>query len=185
MNTKNLVLMALLVSVGAALYVVIPGFSGGMKPDFMLTMMFIGILLFPNVKSVFLLAVTTGVISGLFSTFPGGFFPNIIDKFITAFVFFAFVLILKKVVVKLPVAIALCAAGTVLSGTIFLSAAIFVIGAEIPFGLLFTTVVLPAIVLNGVAFALIYPIVIQLVRRSKFETAVTPSSGRSGSITAR
>ena len=176
MNTKNLVLMALLVSVGAALYVIIPGFSGGMKPDFMLTMMFIGILLFPNVKSVFLLAVTTGVISGLFSTFPGGFVPNILDKFITAFVFLAFVLILKKTIQKLPVAIGLCAAGTLLSGTVFLSAAIFVIGANIPFGVLFTTVVLPAMLLNGVAFAFIYPIVITLVRRSKFETAVTQAA---------
>lgn len=176
MNTKNLVLMALLVSVGAALYVIIPGFSGGMKPDFMLTMMFIGILLFPNVKSVFLLAVTTGVISGLFSTFPGGFVPNILDKFITAFVFLAFVLILKKIVQKLPVAIALCAGGTVLSGTVFLSSAIFIIGADIPFGILFTTVVLPAMLLNGVAFTFIYPIVLTLVRRSKFETAVTQSA---------
>lgn len=176
MNTKNLVLMALLVSVGAALYVIIPGFSGGMKPDFMLTMMFIGILLFPNVKSVFLLAVTTGVISGLFSTFPGGFVPNILDKFITAFVFLAFVLILKNIIRKLPVAIALCAGGTVLSGTVFLSSAIFIIGANIPFGVLFTTVVLPAMLLNGIAFAFIYPIVLTLVRRSKFETAVTQSA---------
>ena len=54
MNTKNLVLMSLLVGVGAVLYIIIPGFNGGMKPDFMLTMMFIGILLFPDVKSVFL-----------------------------------------------------------------------------------------------------------------------------------
>jgi hypothetical protein len=30
MNTKNLVLMSLLVSIGAALYLVIPGFNGGM-----------------------------------------------------------------------------------------------------------------------------------------------------------
>ena len=56
MNTKNLVLMALLVAVGAALYLIIPGYGEGMKPDFMLTMMFIGILLFPEKKSVFLLA---------------------------------------------------------------------------------------------------------------------------------
>ena len=48
MKTKNLVLMALLVGVGCALYLVIPGIMGGMKPDFMLTMMFVGILLFPN-----------------------------------------------------------------------------------------------------------------------------------------
>ena len=173
MNTKNLVLMALLVSVGAALYVVIPGINGGMKPDFMLTMMFVGILLFPNLKSTFLLAITTGVISGLFSTFPGGFFPNIIDKAITAFVFLAFVFILKGAAAKLPVAIALCAGGTVLSGSIFLSAAIFIIGAEIPFTLLFTTVVLPAMIFNSIAFGLIYPIVIKLVKRSNFETAVS------------
>ncbi|RNF39410.1 tryptophan transporter [Planococcus salinus] len=176
MNTKNLVLMALLVSVGAALYVIIPGINGGMKPDFMLTMMFVGILLFPNVKSVFLLAVTTGVISGLFSTFPGGFFPNIVDKFVTAFVFFAAVVVLKKFVSKLPVAIILCAGGTVLSGSVFLSAAIFIIGANIPFSLLFATVVLPAMALNAIAFALIYPIVITLVKRSKFETAVSQTA---------
>ncbi|PSL30630.1 tryptophan transporter TrpP [Planomicrobium soli] len=173
MNTKNLVLMALLVSVGAALYLIIPGINGGMKPDFMLTMMFVGILLFPNVKSVFLLAVTTGVISGLFSTFPGGFFPNVIDKFFTAFIFFAVVMLLKKVATRLPVAVALCGLGTILSGAIFLSAAIFVIGAEIPFGLLFATVVLPAVLLNGVAFLFIFPIVISLVKRSKLQTAVS------------
>lgn len=176
MNTKNLVLMALLVSVGAALYVIIPGINGGMKPDFMLTMMFVGILLFPDKKSVFLLAITTGVISGLFSTFPGGFFPNIIDKFITAFVFFAMAVLFKKAVSKLPVSIALCAVGTMLSGTIFLSAAIFIIGADIPFGFLFATVVLPAIAMNGIAFALIFPIIITLVKRSKFKTAITQTA---------
>lgn len=176
MNTKNLVLMALLVSVGAALYVMIPGINGGMKPDFMLTMMFIGILLFPQVKNVFLLAVTTGVISGLFSTFPGGFFPNVIDKFITAFVFLAAVLILKKFMSKLPATIALSALGTMLSGAIFLSAAIFIIGVDIPFGPLFLTVVLPAALVNAIAFAIIYPIIISLVKRSKFDTAVTQSA---------
>lgn len=176
MNTKNLVLMALLVSVGATLYVVIPGINGGMKPDFMLTMMFVGILLFPNVKSTFLLAITTGVLSGLFSTFPGGFFPNIIDKFMTAFVFLALVMVLKKFITKMPVLIGLCAAGTLLSGTIFLSAAIFIIGANIPFSLLVVTVVLPAVVMNALAFALIYPIVTTLVKRSKFDTAVSPAA---------
>lgn len=175
MNTKNLVLMAMLVSVGAALYVIIPGFNGGMKPDFMLTMMFIGILLFPYAKNVFLLAVTTGVISGLFSTFPGGFVPNIVDKFITAFVFLAAVLLLKKFASKLPTAIALAAGGTMLSGTVFLSAAIFIVGADIPFSALFLTVVLPAMFINGIAFGLIYPIVLTLVKRSKFETPAIQS----------
>jgi len=173
MNTKNLVLMALLVGVGAALYLVIPGFSGGMKPDFMLTMMFIGILLFPKASHVFLLAITTGVISGLFSTFPAGFIPNVVDKFVTAFVFFAVVIALKHFTQKLPIAVALAGIGTLLSGTVFLSVAIFVLGVDVPFVGLLLGVVLPAVALNAIAFFFIFPIVTQLVKRSKFETALT------------
>lgn len=173
MNTKNLVLMALLVGVGAVLYIIIPGINAGMKPDFMLTMMFIGILLFPEVKSVFLLGISTGVISGLFSTFPGGFVPNIIDKSVTAFIFFGLILLLSKYVKKLPVAIALACIGTLVSGTVFLSTAIFIFGAGEAFGELFILVVLPAIAINAVAFFVIYPIIGTILKRSKFETALT------------
>jgi len=173
MNTKNLVLMALLVGVGAALYVAIPGINGGMKPDFMLTMMFVGILLFPDKKSVFLLAVSTGVISGLFSTFPSVFIPNIVDKFITAFAFFGLLILLKSLSKKLPVTAALAAVGTFISGTVFLSVAIFLLGVEMSFVLLFTTVVLPAVAINVVAFVIIYPIITGIVKRSKFETALS------------
>jgi len=66
LNTKSLVLMSLLTAVGAALYLIIPPITGGMKPDFMLTMMFISIFLFPEVRNVVLLAGTTGIISGIF-----------------------------------------------------------------------------------------------------------------------
>lgn len=173
MNTKNLVLMSLLIGVGAVLYIIIPGINGGMKPDFMLTMMFIGILLFPEVKSVFLLGVSTGVISGLFSTFPGGFLPNIIDKSVTAFVFFGLILLLNKFATKLPVAVMLTCVGTLVSGTVFLSTAIFVFGASALFGELFVLVVLPAIAINAVAFFIIFPIVGQLIKRTKFKTAIT------------
>ena len=173
MHTKNLVLMSLLVSVGAALYLVVPGFNGGMKPDFMLTMMFIGILLFPKASHVFLLAITTGVISGLFSTFPAGFIPNVVDKFITAFVFFAVVLLLKNLSTKLPVAVALTAIGTLFSGVIFLSVAIFVLHVDLPFSGLVIGVVLPTVALNAIAFFFIFPIVTQLVKRSKFKTVLS------------
>ena len=173
MKTKNLVLMAMLVAVGTALYLVIPGISGGMKPDFMLTMMFIGIFLFPDVRSVFLLAITTGVISGLFSTFPLGLFPNIVDKLITAFVVFAIVVTVKKITSNLIASTVLVGFGTLLSGTIFLSVAIFILGVELPFGLLFVTVVLPAIALNGVAYFIIKPIVIKVMERTSFSKPIT------------
>ncbi|WP_040224788.1 tryptophan transporter [Bhargavaea cecembensis] len=173
MKTKNLVLMALLIGIGTALYMVIPGFSGGMKPDFMLTMMFIGILLFRDMKSVIVLSLATGVLSGLFTTFPGGFIPNVIDKTVTGLVFFAVVMALGRFAGKLPAATVLAGLGTLLSGTIFLSVAIFALGADFPFSILFVSVVLPAIVMNGVAFFIIYPIVMQLAKRSAYQTAPT------------
>lgn len=173
MNTKNLVLMSLLIAVGAALYLVIPGYNGGMKPDFMLTMMFIGILLFPQVRNVFLLAGTTGIISGIFSSFPGGFIPNVIDKFITAFVIYAVIITFKKVAGNLIASTVIAGIGTVLSGSIFLSIAIFLLGADLPFTGLFLTVVLPAVAMNGIAFFIIYPIVTGLVRRSSFKTVLS------------
>lgn len=165
--------MSLLVGVGAVLYIIIPGFNGGMKPDFMLTMMFIGILLFPEIKNVFLLGLSTGIISGLFSTFPGGFVPNIIDKLITALVFFGLVILLKKLANKLATAIVLTCIGTLVSGTVFLSTAIFIFNAGAVFTELFVIVVLPAVFINGIAFFIIYPIVGKLVRRSNFKTALT------------
>lgn len=173
MDTKKLVLMSLLVAVGATLYLVIPGYNGGMKPDFMLTMMFIGIFLFPDVRSVFLLAISTGVLSGLFSSFPLGFFPNIVDKLVTAFVIFAVVVTLKKVANNLIGATIIAGLGTLLSGAVFLSIAIFILGVELPFTALFLTVVLPAVAMNGVAFFIIQPIVKKLMTRSAIGTAVS------------
>ncbi|MEO4054566.1 tryptophan transporter [Solibacillus sp. CAU 1738] len=173
MNTKNLVLMALLVGVGAALYVVIPGINGGMKPDFMLTMMFIGIVLFPTMKDTFLLAISTGVLSGLFSTFPGGFVPNIVDKAVTGFVFLAIVIILRKVAQKIAVSTILVGLGTILSGSTFLTMALLLTEVPIDFKVLFVTVVLPAVVFNAIAFVIIYPIITNLVQRSNFKTSLS------------
>lgn len=175
MNTKNLVLMALLVGVGAALYLIIPGYGEGMKPDFMLTMMFIGILLFPTFKETFLLAITTGVLSGLFSTFPGGFVPNIIDKLITGMVFLAIVLAVGHLIQKVAASTVLVVLGTLLSGTVFLSMALLLVGLPggAAFSALFVAVVLPGAALNAVAFIIIYPIITKLLKRANFNTSVS------------
>lgn len=175
MNTKKLVLMALLVAVGAALYIVIPGINGGMKPDFMLTMMILGIILFPDAKSTFLLALTTGVLSGLFSTFPGGFVPNVIDKFITAFIIFAIVRFAAVKATKTLGTIATIAIGTMISGGIFLSIAMLILNfsGESTFLGLYAVVVLPAALLNSVAAFFIRPILVNLLERTSFKQSIT------------
>jgi hypothetical protein len=167
MNTKNLVALSLLVGMGAVLHTVVPGFILGMKPDMMLTMMFLGIILFPDKKSVLLVGAVTGLISGLTTTFPGGLIPNIIDKPVTAFVFLAVLLVLKKFKSSVYTAAGLTAIGTIVSGIIFLGSAYFLVGLPGPFIALFGGVVLPAAAFNTVFMAILYPVATNIFKRAK------------------
>ena len=47
-----------------------------MKPDMMLIMMFMGILLFPRLQNVLVIGAVTGVISALTTAFPGDSCPT-------------------------------------------------------------------------------------------------------------
>ncbi len=166
MNIKTLVFLSILVAIGAVLHAVIPGFFLGMKPDMMLVMMFLGIILFPEKKNVLVLGIVTGFISGLTSSFPGGFIPNIIDKFFTAFLFFALLQITKqsKSLIKYGIITAL---GTLISGFIFLGSAFLIVGLPGGFLVLFSAVVLPATVLNTMVLVIIYPMVNKILLRAR------------------
>ncbi|HEY4553440.1 MAG TPA: tryptophan transporter [Bacillaceae bacterium] len=166
MNTRNLVTMALLVAIGAALHFVMPGVFNGMKPDMMLAMMFLAIVMFPEKKNVLLLGLVTGLISGLTSTFPGGFVPNLFDKPITAFVFYGLYLLIAKKAGNIAGVSILTAICTIVSGTIFLGSAAAIVGLPGPFAVLFAGVVLPATLLNGMAMFILYPIVKTILKRS-------------------
>lgn len=167
MNTKNLVALSLLVGMGAVLHAVVPGFFLGMKPDMMLTMMFLGIILFPDKKSVLLVGAVTGLISGLTTTFPGGLIPNIIDKPVTAFIFFGILLATRKIQFSIYSAAALTAIGTIVSGLVFLASAYFIVGLPGPFTALFAAVVLPAAAFNAVFMAILYPVATTIFKRAK------------------
>ncbi|MGM0846389.1 MAG: tryptophan transporter [Bacillota bacterium] len=168
MNTKSLVALSLLVGIGAVLHAVIPGVFLGMKPDMMLTMMFLGILLFPDKKNVLLLGITTGIISGLTTQFPGGFVPNLIDKPLTAFVFYLMVLGIKKYSTSIAGTVSLTAVGTIISGIFFLTSAYLIVGLPGAFLGLFAAVVLPATLVNAAAMFVVYPLVTTIMKRTSF-----------------
>lgn len=172
MNTRVLVILSLFAAIGAVLSMIMPPFFGGMKPDMMLTMMFIGIIMFPAIQNVTLLGIVTGFLSALTSAFPGGFVPNIIDKVVTAFLFYGLVLAVKKIAQKIATATVLTVIGTIVSGTVFLTAASLIVGLPggAPFTALFVTVVLPATLLNGAAMIIILPIVQAIFKRSRIIT---------------
>ncbi|MEW9501665.1 tryptophan transporter [Jeotgalibacillus marinus] len=165
MNTRTLVVLSLFVGIGATLHLLIPG-SLYMKPDMSLLMMFIGILLFPGVKNVLLLGLATGVLAGLTTTFPGGFLPNLIDKPITAFLFYGIVIVTSKYARTVIGAALLTVLGTVTSGILFLGSAFLIVGLPAPFMALIVTAVLPATVLNGLLIGVMYPVVQSVMKRS-------------------
>lgn len=169
MKTRVLVILSLFAAIGAVLHMVMPPFYNGMKPDMILLMMFIGIIMFPSLKNVTLLGVVTGFLSALTTTFPGGQIPNIIDKVVTAFIFYGLFLAVKKISQKVATATVLTVIGTIVSGTIFLSAALLIVGLPggVAFTTLFLTVVLPATVFNGIAMIVLLPIVQTIFKRSK------------------
>ncbi|RIW35359.1 tryptophan transporter [Bacillus salacetis] len=173
MNTKTLVALSLLVGIGAVLHAVIPGIFLGMKPDMMLTMMFLGILLFPDKKNVLLLGITTGIISGLTTQFPGGFVPNLIDKPLTAFVFYFMVLGLRKYSASIVGTVILTAVGTIVSGVFFLSSAYLITGLPGAFLGLFAAVVLPATIVNAGAMFVVYPLVTSILKRTSFAQTIS------------
>jgi hypothetical protein len=170
MNTKNLVTLSLLVGIGVVLHMVMPSFFG-IKPDMMLAMMFLGIMLFPDIKSVMLLAIVTGILTALTTSFPGGQIPNIIDKLVTASVFFGLFLVVNKFLNSIVSVAVLTAIGTIVSGSVFLASAYFIVGLPNSFVVLFSAGVLPAVALNTVIMVILYPVAQSVLKRTKLPTA--------------
>ena len=76
---------------------------------------------------------------------------------------------------KTPVAAALTAVGTLVSGTVFLSAAALIVG--LPGGnsvmALVAAVVLPATVVNTIVMVVIYPIVQSVLKRTSIKAKLS------------
>lgn len=171
MKTKDLVLLSLLVGIGAVLHAVIPPILFGMKPDMLLAMMFLGIILFPKPHYVLLLSIVTGFISALTTGAPGGQIANLIDKPITAFLFLGLFLFLKEkgnINIIVPI---LTAIGTIVSGSVFLTVALFIVNLmEGGFITLFIGIVLPAAIVNTIVMIIVYPIAQGVLKRMRPRT---------------
>ncbi|MCR2821073.1 tryptophan transporter [Lederbergia panacisoli] len=169
MNTRVLVILALLMGIGTVLHFVIPPI-GTIKPDMALPLMFLGIVLFPEKKNVLLLAIGTGILTALTTGFPMGQIPNLIDKPITAFVFYGlYVLIVKRIpsIIGVTILAALC---TVVSGVVFLGSAAILFELPGPFLALFGMGVVPAIIINAIVLFVLYPIASSILKRSNIVT---------------
>ena len=151
MKTKQLTINALLLAIGFLLHYLTPAI-GSMQIDFSLITLILIIAFNKNSFSTCLASgVATGIFSGITTKFPLGFIPNIIDKITTAIVVYLLLKLLDKTILSIKIkAIVVNAVGTLVSGTVFLVSALLFTGLPAPFGVLFVTVVVPAIAVNTV-----------------------------------
>ena len=151
-TTKQLVTNSLLLAVGFLLHYITPAIGLPMQIDFSLITLILVINLNKNSFSTCIAAgIATGIFSGLTTKFPLGFIPNLVDKIMTTVVAYLLIRLLDKTALSNKIkSIAVNAVGTVISGTVFLASALLLVGLPAPFSVLFTTVVIPAIVANTV-----------------------------------
>ena len=151
-NTKQLVTNSLLLAVGFLLHYVTPAIGLPMQIDFSLITLVLIINLNKSSFSTCLASgVATGIFSGITTKFPLGFIPNIIDKISTTIAVYFLVKLLDKTALHSKIkTIVVNAVGTLISGVVFLVSALLITGLPAPFGVLFVTVVIPAIVVNTV-----------------------------------
>ena len=166
MKTKQLVTNSLLLAVGFLLHYVTPAIGLPMQIDFSLITLVLVITL--NKSSFSTCAaggIATGIFSGLTTKFPLGFIPNILDKITTAIAVYLLLKLLDKTALSSKIkAMITNAVGTVISGTVFLSSALLLVGLPAPFGVLFVTVVIPATIVNTIAGFLVNTICIKYRR---------------------
>lgn len=122
-QTRNLTISAIFMALGLVLHFMVPGVFFGVKPDFLLSMMFISLMITSDMKEALLIGVAGGIMSALTTGFPGGQIPNFIEKIITSLVVFSIIKTMKKNY-SIPKVILIFALGTLVSGTMFLTLAL-------------------------------------------------------------
>lgn len=124
-QVRNLTISAVFMALGLVLHLMVPGIFFGVKPDFLLSMMFISLMIVSDVKEALLIGIAGGIMSALTTGFPGGQIPNFIEKIITALVVFYMIKAMGKNF-SIPKIILIFALGTMVSGTLFLTIALSV-----------------------------------------------------------
>ena len=165
-TTKQLVTNSLLLAVGFLLHYVTPAIGLPMQIDFSLITLVLIINLNRNSFSTCLASgVATGIFSGITSKFPLGLIPNIIDKIVTTIFVYLLIRLLDKTALHSKIkTIAVNAIGTLISGVVFLVSALLLTGLPAPFFVLFTTIVIPATIVNTIVGFIVNSICIKYRR---------------------
>ncbi|MBQ6819745.1 MAG: tryptophan transporter [Clostridium sp.] len=164
MNTKKMILNAILIAIGALLHQITPALGLPMQPDFAVAILFIIILINKDYKTTILVSIIIGIITALTTKFPVGQLPNIIDKLVSGHVIYiTFKIMGDKFSDNIKIVFGLVF-GTLISGLSFLGSAFLISGLPGGFISLFLVAVLPATILNGIIGPVLYKAILTALR---------------------
>ena len=181
MNTRKLVLNAVLLGIGLVLHQIEPAIFG-VKPDMTLIILFtIMIINKDDYKTCLICGIISGIFSGMTTSFPGGQVPNFIDKFITTNISFLIIIFMYKssFIKKLSdkkqdfiVSNMLMFFGTIISGFIFLIVSKILVGlpGNMNLSTLFVAVVLPSIVINLIVGSIVFKVIHVTMKKVSFQS---------------
>lgn len=151
-STKAITQSAILLAIGTILHL-LPGFVNGVKPDFMLVCVFLGIIINPSLSNAISVGLGGGILAGLTTSAPGGFLPNVVDKIIASIFVYLLIKAFSKSMTKsinITAKAIIFFAGTFVSGAIFISLMMATVGfpGDVSFSAMMIAIVLPTALLN-------------------------------------
>lgn len=165
---KKNILISLLLAIGFIFSQITPPLIGGMRFDFLLSFMFISLILTRDFKSTILIGLLGGLLSAFATTFPGGHIPNILEKILVSIYVFLLLKLFKNRLNMFKLTF-LALSATFMSGFLFLSFVSLLFGLPASLGSLILAVVLPATLLNGIGTVFLFEIVEKALKFSNFD----------------
>lgn len=167
MNLRKFITSSLLLVIGHILHQIAPPLLMGMKPDFLLTMMFIAIMLSDDYKMATIIGLASGLLTAATTTFPGGEIANMVDKLITCQVAFVLNKALGQNIKGTFKMCIIALLGTLVSGFAFLTTALYTAGLPTSYKNLVFSVVLPATLINTIVSIIVYKAVNLALKHSQ------------------
>ncbi|MDS0524170.1 tryptophan transporter [Clostridium sp. SHJSY1] len=168
MNTKKMIINAILIAIGVLLHIAAPNIGLPAQPDFAVAMLFIIMLLNKDYKTTIITGIIIGIFTAMTTKTPGGQLPNVIDKLVTCNAMYLVLLPLREKLNKnIQVIIALLL-GTMISGLTFLVSLATIYGISGSIMVPIIAIVIPTALVNVVVGVIIFKVVERAIKQTRF-----------------
>lgn len=168
MNTKKMIINAILIAIGVLLHIAAPSIGLPAQPDFAVAMLFIIMLLNKDYKTTLFTGIIIGIFTAMTTKTPGGQLPNIIDKLVTCNIMYFVLLPLREKLNRNIQAIVALLLGTMVSGLTFLLSLATIYGIAGSIMVPIVAIVIPTAIVNVVVGMIIFKVVERAIKQIRF-----------------